>query len=60
MRAVFQDVHDQLAVVRVGDAQQVAAVWLQLALLLGVPLLVLDPRGALRAETQARPMDAAT
>ncbi len=55
MRAVFEDVHDQFAVVGVGKAQQVAAIGLLLAFLLRVPLLLRDPAGALGGEAQARP-----
>ena len=55
VRTVFQNVHDQLAVVGVRQAQQVAAVAFTLAALLGVPLLLRHPAGALGAKAQARP-----
>ncbi len=55
MRAVFEDVNDQLAVVGVGQTQQVAAVGCVLADLVGVQLLLRHPARALDAEAQACP-----
>ncbi len=51
IRTVFENIHDQLGGVVVGDAELVFVIY-PLALLFGVPLLFFDVTGALLVEVQ--------
>jgi hypothetical protein len=53
--AVAKDVHEQFAVVGVGDLEDVAAVFLEAALLPRVPLLGGDPSGRARRRSAGWP-----
>ena len=55
--AVLHDVHDQFAVVGVGHAQLVAAIYVKLAFLIPVPTLGGDPPRSFRREAQYGPRD---
>src|SRR4030067_46618 len=59
IRAMFENVHQQLSVIGVGDFQQIAPVWLNLAILLRMPLLGSNPPGTLRGEPELCPFDLA-
>jgi len=56
IRAELQELHQQLAVVRVRHLEQVAAVRVEARALLRVPVLRRHPAGRLGSEAQARPL----
>ncbi len=51
--AIAEQIHDQLAVFRVGEFEQVAAIGEEAAALIGVPSLARDPAGHARRESQS-------
>lgn len=53
---MLQHVHQQLAVIRIGDFEHVVTVAIKAAALGGVPMLGGDPAGAFGAEAQAGPL----
>ena len=55
----FQDLHEELAVIRVGDLEHVAPVFLHAVSLVGVPPLRRHPTSGFRGEFERRPLDLA-